>query len=76
MTVTTAVSWFGTCLQIAGAAGLASRFLTPRAAYGMMLPGAVIWLGLAANGHDWALAAMQLTFATINTIGIVKWTRP
>ncbi len=73
MTVTIPLSWIGSGLQILGAAGLASRHLTPRVSYAAMLPGSLLWLGLAIVSHNWALAAMQGTFSVINAIGLAKW---
>ena len=68
------LSWLGTALQIIGAIGLASRFITPRTAYAAMLPGALLWLGIALYTHDYSLAAMQATFALINAVGMGRWT--
>jgi hypothetical protein len=73
MTLHTALSWLGSYLQIVGALALAARWIPPRIAYGVMLPGAALWLDIAVHGHDWALAAMQAVFAAINTVGILRW---
>jgi hypothetical protein len=69
----TIFAWLGTGLQIAGAIALATRWLSPKAAYSIMLPGALIWLVIAVLSKDWPLAAMQGTFAVINAVGIVRW---
>lgn len=66
-------SWIGSGLQILGAAGLASRRISPRASYAVMLPGSLLWLGLAIIRQDWALASMQATFTIINAIGLMEW---
>lgn len=67
------LAWLGSGLQILGAIALASRITSPRVAYWMMLPGALIYVGVAVAGHDWSLFAMQITFAVINAIGIARW---
>jgi hypothetical protein len=73
MTPEFVLSWVGTGFQIIGAAALASRILSPRTSYLLMLPGSIIWLGLAVAQHDWALALMQATFTIINAIGLLEW---
>lgn len=56
------LSWLGAVLQIGGAVTLASRILSPRVSYSVMLPGAATWLGVAVYDDNWPLAAMQITF--------------
>lgn len=67
------LSWVGSGLQILGAAGLASRCLKPRFSYALMLPGSLLWFGLAIVDHDWPLATMQGVFSVINAIGFIEW---
>ena len=67
------LSWIGSGLQIFGAAGLASRRMAPRTSYAVMLPGSLLWLGLAIARRDWALASMQVTFTIINAVGLMEW---
>ena len=69
----TLIAWLGTGLQIAGALGMASRWLKPHRCFVMMLPGALIWLVIAGSAENWPLAAMQLTFALINGLGLLRW---
>jgi hypothetical protein len=67
------VGWAGTALQIVGASVLAFRLMSVRAAYWIMLPGSILWLGIAAARHDWALAVLQLFFVVINAVGLARW---
>jgi hypothetical protein len=66
-------AWLGSGSQILGAIALASRMTSPRIAYWVMLPGALLYLNVAVERHDWPLFAMQTTFAVINAIGIARW---
>lgn len=73
MTIPKILAWVGTALQVAGAAGLATRWVAPPDAYLVMLAGSAIWLDLAARRRDWPLAAMQAVFVTLNLIGVWQW---
>lgn len=56
-----------------GAAMIASHLIEPIWGYITMLPGALIWFGLSLGDRQWAMAAMQLTFCSINCLGIWRW---
>lgn len=73
MTTHTALSWIGTALQIAGAAGLATRWLAPADAYLLMLLGSAIWVEVAAKRRIWSLVTMQMAFFVLNLIGVWRW---
>lgn len=74
MTAATA-AWIGTILQLLGALALASRALSPRAAYAMMGPGAAALLAVALSRTDWPQAVLMGTFLAINACGFARWAR-
>lgn len=71
--MSTLLEWIGTALQIAGALWLALHLPSSGDAFPLMLAGSLIWLAVAWHEQRWPLFAMQLVFAAINTIGIVRW---
>ena len=67
------LGWIGTVLQVAGAAGLASRLAAPHDAYLIMLLGSAIWCEVAAARRIWSLLAMQMVFVALNLLGVWRW---
>lgn len=67
------IAWGGTALQIAGAAMVASNWVSPYWGYATMLPGALVWLGVAIARRDQPQGWLQLAFVVLNTIGLARW---
>lgn len=67
------LEWLGSTLQMAGATIVASNAIHPYWGYCTMLPGSIIWLGLAWRDRSWAAAAMWSTFCAINCLGVGRW---
>lgn len=67
------LSWTGTALQLLGAFFLAERWTSPRLAYAVMLPGAVIWLAIGVMTHQAALVVLMAAYSLINIRGLTRW---
>lgn len=66
-------AWLGTALQLIGALALATRILVPTRCYAVMLPGAVLLLGVALWRQDWPQVCLMAAFTGINSWGLARW---